>query len=95
MSEVQLTRHARENMDARDVSFAEVLEVLRTYDTRYSSFMHRGRPTPDTYVYQRGRLAVVAQDKNGVLLVKTVLLKDTEQWDDEDARARHTETRGT
>lgn len=93
MREIRLTRHARANMDARDISFAEVREVLENYSHRYSSFMHRGRPTPDTYVYQRNGLAVVAKEIDHVLLVKTVLLDDKDQWTDEDARNR--QRRGT
>lgn len=89
MTEIVLTNHARNKMAARGISFTEVREVLLNYRNRWSSTHYRGRRLdPGTFVYQGETLAVVVREEPGCLVVITVLLKRSHQWDDEEARTR-------
>lgn len=87
---VRLSNHAQSTMDRRHVTHHEIRDVLEQWENRWSSSFHRGQATPDTYVYQRGKLALVVYEMGKLRLVKTVLLRDAEQWNDSQARARST-----
>lgn len=86
--EVVLTTHARRTMVARKVTMQEVLQVLTNYNSRTESLEHRGRPTPDTFVYRGDTLGVVTVEGPNRIAIKTVLLASPDQWTDEDARNR-------
>lgn len=75
-------------MANRDVEFAEVLDALENYENRWDVRSFKGRPTPGRAVYQRGKLAIVVNERTGTWWVVTVLLRENRQWTDEDARAR-------
>lgn len=91
MNNIRLSPHARAMMRAREVSFDEVMDVLRNYEQRRESAFHNGRETPNTFIYSKGQLSVVVHESPEVWSVKTVLLRTSERWNDADARAR---TRG-
>ena len=80
MPELYFTRHATERMRARDVSPADIEDVLANY--RQSWFTH-GQIT-----YQGDDLTVVVIPCPGKIRVITVLLNSEDQWSDEDVRAR-------
>lgn len=86
--DIRLTDHARKTMAARHVEFSEVQDTVLNYHTRRESSMHRGVPTPQTYLYSKGNLTVVVAETPRLFIVKTVLLATTDQWSDEDARRR-------
>lgn len=94
--EIRLTDHARKTMAARHVKFSEVRDTVLNYRTRRESSMHRGVPTPQTYLYSKGDLTVVVVETPEHFVVKTVLLATADQWSDEDARNRasHPSTAG-
>lgn len=77
------TRHARDVMAERDVTWAEVVEVVDRPENVYTS---RG-----DFVFQKGSLAVVVCLDGAV---RTVLLRqdprtvDRGRWTNDDARAR-------
>lgn len=85
--DIQLSLHARQVMERRNVSVAAVFEVLRNYRTRYPSASYRGGSFPGTYVYQGEELAVVVNHSRAPARVVTVLLRSAEQWSDDDVRA--------
>lgn len=94
---LHLTNHAQRAMAARHVKFSEVLDTVLNYQTRRESSVHRGVPTPKTYLYRKGNLTVVVSCESPErFVVKTVLLATTDQWSDEDARnrARHPSASG-
>lgn len=98
MDRIVYTRHALSTMSERAVTPDEVEKALSDYELRYNSPEHRGRPTPDTYIYQRGLLSVVVSHdtQHDTLVVKTVLLSGSRPWTDEDMRRwRRTTTKGT
>lgn len=76
------SKHAIEMMTSRDITWEQVLETVTNAHVTYSS---RG-----DQMFQRDKVAVVTTRplSNGVRLVKTVLLREVEQWSDDDARAR-------
>lgn len=78
------SRHAVETMNARDVSWAQVVETVEQPENTYSTSRR-----PKDCVHQRGDIAVVTVEVSDGLLVKTVLLRETEQWSNDDARSRH------
>lgn len=76
------TKHAVAKMTARDVAWAEVMEVLQRPEVVYRDT----RRSPRQQVMQRGDLAVVVDPADGAVI--TVLLRSDQQWDDADARGR-------
>jgi hypothetical protein len=86
--DIRLSDHARDVMANRAIEFGEVLEVLRDYENRWSVDHWKGRPTPGRAVYQRGKLAVVVNERATAWWVVTVLLRENQQWTNEDARSR-------
>jgi hypothetical protein len=74
------TRHAREVLVRRSVSWDEVVETVASPEVVEP---HEGRTR-----YTRGPLcAVVAEDRGSLVLV-TVLLRSCSTWSDESARSR-------
>lgn len=73
------TPHLVEKLKVRDVTWGSVLECLEHPEVVYGPD-HRGRSN-----YQKGDLCVVASREGAVV---TVLLRDENQWSDEDARNR-------
>lgn len=73
------TRHLVEKMNSRSVTWGEILEVINQPEATYGPD-NRGRVN-----YQKGRLCVVVDKYDAVV---TVLLRQEEQWDDAQARAR-------
>lgn len=84
-----LTRHAREVMQQRCITLPEVVETLRDYENRYQSTKHDGIPREGVFVFQRGRLAVVAADDGPLPVVITVLLRADHTWTNEEVVRRH------
>lgn len=78
------SRHAIETMNARDVTWAQVLETVSQPENTYST-----NRRPKDCVHQRGTIAVVTVEVPDGLLVKTVLLREAAQWSNDDARNRH------
>lgn len=78
-SNLHPTRHVIDQMKARDISWAEVVEIVEYPETSYGPD-NRGR-----IVYQKHDLSVVTGRDGGVI---TVLLRNTEQWTNEDAKNR-------
>lgn len=74
------TQHLLEKMKARDVKWAEVMEVIEKPEVVYGPD-RQGRRN-----YQRGDLCVIVSGQNAVI---TVLIRNLEQWSDEDARNRN------
>lgn len=74
------TDHLREKMQARLITWADIVEVNSKPDVVYGPD-ERGRR-----VLQRGSLSIVV-DKQGNVI--TALLRQEEQWTDEDARKRN------
>ena len=76
----RFTRHAREQIAARGFDLGDVLAACNQPEQRYTSYNFG----PNRWVCQLGRVAVVVDPTSrGVI---TVLLRETEVWDDEDAR---------
>ena len=86
---VLLSKHALSTMEHRNVTPQQVYDVLHTWENRWVSEYYQGVSTPGTYVYQAGQLAVVVLEGPSVLMVKTVLMRRPDQWNDEQARNRH------
>lgn len=74
------TNHLREAMASRDVTWAEIVEVVQKPEVSFGPDM-QGR-----FVLQKGDLSVVVADRDGAVL--TVLLRSETQWSNEDARSR-------
>jgi hypothetical protein len=79
MRDIYPTKHAIETMEARNVSWGEIVSVVENPDVVYG---------PD----QRGRKVVQRDDLTVVLggdgAIVTVLLREVNEWTDEDARGR-------
>lgn len=74
------TPHLIEKMNARDVTWAEILDVIDHPEVVYGPD-RQGRRN-----YQKGDLCVVVTSQKAVV---TVLIRNSEQWSDEDARNRN------
>ena len=87
-----ITLHANQVMTRRGISMDAVMDVVENYDICYDSPVHNGRRSDGTQVFQKGTLAVVAKVESDVrykhYIVKTVLLKSSKDWTDEDALNR-------
>lgn len=84
------TMHLLRTMRSRDVSWAEVQEVLEGYTTRRPAApFHRGRPTPNRFMYTKDQLTVLVDESTDPPAILTVLLASQEQWSDADVRARN------
>jgi len=77
--EIYPTPHLLDKMAARDVTWGEIVKVIERPEVVFGPD-YRGRKT-----VQRGELAVVVDSQGAVI---TVLLKQNEQWNDEQARSR-------
>ena len=73
------TKHVLEKIQARDVTWGEIVEVIEKPEVIYGPDF-RGRK-----VLQRGTLTVVLGRDGAVV---TVLLRSEEQWDDTDMKTR-------
>jgi len=78
-AEIHPTPHLIEKMKARDVTWGEIVGIIEKPAVVFGPDI-QGRK-----VYQKGDLAVVVAASGAVI---TVLLKETEQWTDEQARNR-------
>lgn len=78
------TPHLLEKLKARNVTWAEVVDILEHPEVVY------GPDRQGRKVVQKGDLSVVLAPNNAVI---TVLLRDAENWDDEAARERETHAR--
>lgn len=74
------TDHLREKMKARNVTWAEIVDILEHPEVSF------GPDFKDKRVLQKGDLAVVVGRDNAVI---TVLLRDADQWTDEQAASRY------
>jgi len=76
------SKHAIASMASREITWAQVIDTVETADVVYDS---RGNQ-----MFQKGDIAVVTTRplSDGVLLVITVLLRQTTQWSNDDARNR-------
>lgn len=81
-AEIYPTPHLIAKMQARDVTWGEIVETVNKPDVSFGPD-ERGR-----MVHQKGQLAVVVGGNGGVI---TVLLRKEEQWNDDDARNRSRE----
>ena len=93
-TEIVYTHHAKATMERRKVSKQEVVECIHYFDFKYYSPTHRGRDTPNAYVYQKGPLAVVVAEEPEARVVVTVLLRSTQPWTDAQAALRHAQDQG-
>lgn len=73
------TKHLLEKLSARNVTWAEIVDIVEHPDVVYGPDI-QGRRT-----LQRGELCVIVGKDNAVL---TVLLRNADQWDDDQARDR-------
>jgi hypothetical protein len=81
VAEVFFTVHAQKTMAERKVTPQEVIEVVTHPETQYRGNANR----PENKIYQRGTLAVVVRpQKDGSILVITVLWRVTDQWTSEE-----------
>lgn len=78
---IRLTRHAREVMAARGVTFDEIAEVLARPEIVEP---HQGKRR----FVRDGVVVVVAEGHRGEKVVVTVLFRRSEQWTSEDMRRR-------
>jgi len=85
---VYLSRHAIVAAQQRGFSLDEVFATLRSWETRYVQARRYGSDDATPYMYQRGDIGVAVVETEHMILVKTVLLREVNQWDDDDARAR-------
>lgn len=87
---VYLSRHAIEAARDRGFTLDQVISVLRQWETRYiqGSRYRTGSSPGDPYMYQAGDIGVGVQETRSTIIVKTVLLREVRQWNNEDARAR-------
>lgn len=105
MPEYFFTKHALEAMESRSITHKEVLEVLRLPEVSYRSNTgpHAGK---NSVTHQRGKLYVVVAGtptyhhtdfakQFPCYAVITAGLRSTEQWNNEDAINRNTDTKGT
>jgi hypothetical protein len=84
VAELHLSLHAAEKMRSRGVSLSEVEQCVWKPDVTYGN--EHGE------VRQCGSIAVgVRVIEGGDVVVRTVLLRHTEQWTDEQARNRSRE----
>lgn len=79
------TKHVVEKMKSRNVTWGDILEVLEHPETIYGPD-DQGRKN-----YQRGNLCVIAGNDKAVI---TVLLRQSNQWNDEEATHRNTNQGG-
>ena len=75
------TRHAVDKMKNRDISWAEVLEIIEHPEVKWID--------GDSSVYQKGDLAVVVCNDGKIV---TVLYRVQDEWTDEDVRNRKGES---
>lgn len=73
------TRHLVQRLKDRNITWAEVVEVIDRPDVTF------GPDEKGYMVLQKGDLGVVVSRQGGVI---TVLLRDAAQWTDEDVRRR-------
>lgn len=84
MNDFVPTNHLLEKMRLRNITWAEIIEVLEKPEVTFGPDL-RGRKT-----VQKGDLAVVVSGSGAVI---TVLLRDADQWTDEDVRDRTVQER--
>lgn len=77
--DIHPTKHALENMKARDVTWAEIVDVVNNPTVVYGPD-YRGRKN-----VQKGDLCVVLGEDGGVI---TVLLATEGNWNNDQARGR-------
>lgn len=75
-------------MAERGVTWPEVAAIVQFPQVTYTQTMYRGRPVSNQTVYQRGKLAAIVAESEHSLTVITVLLRQSEQWTNDDARNR-------
>lgn len=88
---LRISRHAQEKATLRGVTASEIRAIVRNPEVVYESFNFRGTPTPNHYVYQSGKLAVVVCEYPTEDVVVTVLKRTRPgdpRWTDEEVRAR-------
>lgn len=87
---ISLSAHAIDKAQSRGVTWDEIHDILLHWTTRYESSVHQGRSTPHTYIYSAGgNVSVLTYEpRPGEVIVKTVLLKQKTEWNDDDARNR-------
>jgi hypothetical protein len=78
-AEIYPTKHVREQMDVRDVTWGEIVDCVDHSEVIYGPD-HRGRK-----IYQKGELGVVVGNDGAIV---TVLLRERQQWTDEQMRER-------
>lgn len=76
----RFTRHAREKIAERGFDVGDVVAACNQPEQRYTAYPYG----PNRWVYQRGRVAVAVDPTSRAVI--TVLLREGEAWDDEDAR---------
>ena len=79
MTDYHPTPHLLEKMNARDVTWANIIEVIEKPEVIY------GPDAKGRRVMQKDNLSVVVAANDAVI---TVLLRDEEHWDDQKARNR-------
>lgn len=77
---LRLTNHAREVMKRRNISWDELVEVIERPDIIEP---HQGKKR-----YVKGKLCVVVAPSLHGKVIVTILLRDQNQWSDEDVRKR-------
>ena len=84
---VYLSRHAIEAVIARSFTIDDVYATLRDWENKYVQTKYStGEDT--AFMYQKGDMGVAVVETESVILVKTVLLRRSRQWTDEQARER-------
>lgn len=81
----RLSKHARSTLMARGFTKRDVLLACVAPEVTYTAYDYgEGRA-----VHQRGHVAAVVHEPTRTVI--TVLLRRTDQWDDQDARVANTE----
>lgn len=78
-ADIYPTKHAREQMEARNVTWGEIVDIVEKPEVVYGPDQ-RGRK-----ICQRGDLSVVVGGDGAIV---TVLLREVEQWDDNQVALR-------
>jgi hypothetical protein len=91
---VKLTKHAREKMAERDLTFQEVVDVLKLPElvtTTHAPGYARPNQKPQRKYFKGEICLVVAEEEfrgEVLLTVITVLWRNQEQWSSEQMRGR-------
>lgn len=78
-ADIYPTKHVREQMEARDVTWGEIVDIVEHPEVVY------GPDPKGRKIVQKGDLSIVLAPDGAIV---TVLLREETAWDNEQARAR-------